>query len=61
VNILDANIFNADGPVFWYAFSVFNLLSDLACLGLPMPVLVKLKLPKKQKVSLIFVFALGTL
>ena len=50
-----------DTGVFWYAFSVWNLISDFACLALPLPVLLKLKLPKKQKISLIFVFTLGAL
>ncbi|KAJ9610699.1 hypothetical protein H2200_005476 [Cladophialophora chaetospira] len=43
----------------WFSFSGFNILTDLAVWVLPMPVLWKLQLPRKQKLSLIGVFALG--
>ena len=46
---------------FWFCFSAFNILTDLAVWLLPMPVLKRLQLPKKQKISLIAVFALGGL
>ncbi|KEF61380.1 uncharacterized protein A1O9_02946 [Exophiala aquamarina CBS 119918] len=44
---------------FWFAFSAFNIVTDLAVWLLPMPVLKNLQLPRKQKYSLIGVFALG--
>ncbi|KAI1628765.1 50S ribosomal protein L36e [Exophiala viscosa] len=44
---------------FWFSFSAFNILTDLAVWALPMPVLKSLQLPRKQKMSLIAVFALG--
>lgn len=46
---------------FWFSFSAFNIITDLAVLVLPMPVLKRLQLPRKQKISLIAVFALGGL
>jgi hypothetical protein len=46
---------------FWYSFSSFNLVTDFACLALPIPVLWKLQLPRRQKISLLFVFGLGAL
>lgn len=46
---------------FWFSFSAFNIVTDIAVLILPIPVLVGLQLPKRQKISLIFVFALGSL
>ena len=45
----------------WYTMSGFQLGTDFACFGLPIPVIVKLQLPRKQKISLIFVFILGGL
>ncbi|KAK5044881.1 hypothetical protein LTR84_010419 [Exophiala bonariae] len=44
---------------FWFSFSGFNIITDLAVWLLPMPVLKGLQLPRKQKYSLIAVFALG--
>lgn len=51
--------FNREG--LWFSFSGFNILTDFLTWLLPMPVLWKLQLPKKQKMSLIGVFALGGL
>jgi len=48
------------GP-FWLSSASLNILTDLAVWLLPMPVLKILRLPKKQKLSLIAVFALGGL
>jgi len=44
---------------FWFSLSAFNIITDLAVWFLPMPVLKNLQLPRKQKISLIAVFALG--
>ena len=46
---------------FWYAFSGFHIATDLAVWILPIPVLMCLKLPKRQKIPLIAVFVLGGL
>lgn len=48
-------------PAFWHANGVHNLLSDLAILLLPMPVIHTLNLPLPRKVGLMAVFALGLL
>lgn len=50
-----------DLMAFWFSFSSFNILTDLAVWLLPMPVLKGLQLPRKQKYSLIAVFAIGGL
>lgn len=50
-----------DLMAFWFSFSSFNIVTDLAVWLLPMPVLKNLQLPRKQKMSLIGVFALGGL
>lgn len=46
---------------FWFALAAFNIVTDLSVWLLPMPVLKSLQLPRKQKYSLIGVFALGGL
>ena len=46
---------------FWYANAAANILGDCLILGLPMPVIKSLKLPRRQRVGLILVFALGGL
>ncbi|PVH68212.1 hypothetical protein DL98DRAFT_384448, partial [Cadophora sp. DSE1049] len=43
----------------WFFNAAFNILTDLIILILPMPVLSSLRLPLKQKIGLMFVFALG--
>lgn len=36
-----------------------NIITDLAILFLPMPILTKMRIPRKQKIILIFTFGLG--
>ncbi|KPI35770.1 uncharacterized protein AB675_11180 [Cyphellophora attinorum] len=43
----------------WYFYASFNLLTDILCWALPIPVLAKLVLPSRQKYTLMFVFTLG--
>lgn len=43
----------------WFFNAAFNILTDIIILILPMPVLSSLRLPLKQKIGLMFVFALG--
>ena len=45
----------------WIGSSVTSLLTDVAILCLPMPMIWNLRIPKKQKVALAGVFLLGTL
>lgn len=42
-------------------YGVFNLLTDLMVLGLPIPGLLRLKLPSLKKLGLVFTFAIGFL
>lgn len=44
-----------------YTSAPINVITDLAILILPMPVLTSLRLPSKQKIILIMVFAGGGL
>ena len=50
-----------DTTIFWYANAGFSILGDIIILILPMPVIYSLKLRLNQKLSLMFVFALGFL
>ncbi|KAH6665401.1 hypothetical protein B0J14DRAFT_660576 [Halenospora varia] len=43
----------------WFFNASFNIFTDLIVLILPMPALMEIQLPKKQKIVLMFVFALG--
>lgn len=48
-------------PPLWYFMAGFTIVTDIAVLILPMPVLLGLHLPKRQKYSLMATFGLGTL
>lgn len=45
----------------YYASGANNLITDLILLFLPMPIIWKLKLPIRQRLGLVFVFAMGAL
>ena len=45
----------------YWALSILNILMDLATLLLPIPVVVHLNIPTRQKVSLCMLFATGIL
>lgn len=45
----------------WYSNASLNMLTDMAILIIPIPVLVLLDLPLRQKVALCCIFALGWL
>ena len=44
---------------FWFTNATFNIISDVAICILPLPTLRKIRLPKRQKYGLMFVFAIG--
>ncbi|EMR66548.1 putative integral membrane protein [Eutypa lata UCREL1] len=45
----------------YYALSILNILMDVATLVLPVPVVAALRMPIRQKISLILLFATGIL
>ena len=45
----------------WWVNAALHLASDLFIMALPMPALSRLKLPRRQKIALMAVFALGFL
>lgn len=45
----------------WYVMASINLVSDFVIFSMPLPVIKKLQLPKKQKILLMGVFCLGFL
>jgi hypothetical protein len=50
-----------DKEALWFSNSAIHILTDILILIYPMPVLKSLQLPKRQKVALMGVFALGGL
>ncbi|KAI4722973.1 hypothetical protein E4T48_00769 [Aureobasidium sp. EXF-10727] len=44
---------------YWLSVTAVNIVLDFAVLALPMPVISRLKLPKRQKIALVGVFLLG--
>ena len=50
-----------DKEALWFSNSAIHILTDLIILVYPMPVLRSLQLPRRQKVALMGVFALGGL
>lgn len=44
---------------FWYFVAFFNIVTDIAVVGLPIFILKDLNLPKRQKTALIGIFAVG--
>ncbi|RDW83371.1 hypothetical protein BP5796_04862 [Coleophoma crateriformis] len=43
----------------WFVHAAFNVCTDFAIMILPMPVLWRLQMPKRQKVTLMCIFGLG--
>jgi hypothetical protein len=50
-----------DKKFLWFFNASFNILTDLAILILPMPIIKSLKLPIRQKVGLMMILGLGGL
>ena len=50
-----------DMTAFWYANAGFNISSDIVIILLPVLVISRLMLPKKTKIAVCGVFALGSL
>ena len=44
---------------FFYTNAAFNIVTDIAIILLPVPIVVSLHLPLRQKIVLSFVFAVG--
>lgn len=49
-----------EGPV-WYANAAMQIFTDVVILILPMPLLSKLHLPRRQKIGTMLVFGVGVL
>ncbi|KAK1751626.1 hypothetical protein QBC47DRAFT_307527 [Echria macrotheca] len=50
-----------DRPILYTSTAGFNILTDLLILGLPLWIFVDLKIPRRTKIALLFVFLLGFL
>lgn len=45
----------------WLSTAIVHIITDVILLAMPMPILIRLNLPKRQRVALVLVFALGGL
>ncbi len=50
-----------DNLTIWYIMASVNLITDFGIFSMPLPVIKKLQLPKRQKILLMGVFGLGFL
>lgn len=50
-----------DKRFLWFFNASFSIFTDIVLLALPIPVLLKLVIPKNQKILLVGIFALGGL
>lgn len=50
-----------DRLAFWFSNSALNIVTDIMIFALPIPLLKKLQLPRRQKMGLMFVFTFGAL
>ena len=50
-----------DSDAFWYAYGITNIITDAVIFALPVREITKLHLPRREKIGLLFVFALGAL
>lgn len=50
-----------DKPGFFLAASIANIVMDLAILLIPIPIVIPLQIPRRQKISLLLLFATGGL
>ncbi len=50
-----------DQSMKYMALSVFNIIIDVFTLVLPIPVIARLQMPKRQKMSVCAIFATGSL
>ncbi|KAI8287583.1 hypothetical protein K4K60_012340 [Colletotrichum sp. SAR11_57] len=50
-----------DRPAIYIATAVANIVSDVMIFSLPIPIVVKLQIPRRQKIGLFFIFAVGSL
>lgn len=50
-----------DRRVLFTVSSSFNILTDILILGLPLRIFIDLKIPRRTKIALMFIFLLGFL
>ena len=46
---------------YWFGNASMNIVTDLVVWGLPMPVLRTLQIPRRQKIGVVGIFAVGVL
>jgi hypothetical protein len=58
-SIKDGRCFNL--TAYWFAWAAVNIVTDIAIFTLPIPKISSLQLPRRQKIALMVVFAIGGL
>jgi hypothetical protein len=48
-------------PALYIATAVVNIMSDIILFCLPLPFVIKLQVPRRQKLGLLFIFLLGSM
>ncbi|OLN96264.1 hypothetical protein CCHL11_04418 [Colletotrichum chlorophyti] len=48
-------------PSLYIATAAANIISDAILFALPIPIVIKLQIPRKQKIGLFFIFAVGSM
>ncbi|QSS60326.1 integral membrane protein [Histoplasma capsulatum] len=56
---VEGNCLNRDA--FWLSTAIVHIVTDVVLLAMPMPILIRLNIPKRQRIALVLVFALGGL
>lgn len=56
---IDGNCINKEA--LWLSNAIVHIVTDITILAMPMPTLYSLQLPRRQKLALMAVFALGGL
>ncbi|OAX81314.1 hypothetical protein ACJ72_04349 [Emergomyces africanus] len=54
---VEGNCMSRDG--LWLSTAIVHIVTDIILLAMPMPILMRLNLPKRQRIALVLVFALG--
>lgn len=59
VSITDGTCINRAG--LYLATAIVNIISDIMCLILPIPIVLKLQVPRIQKLGIICMFGVGSM
>ncbi|EGC43439.1 integral membrane protein [Histoplasma capsulatum var. duboisii H88] len=58
-DMVEGSCLNRDA--FWLSTAIVHIVTDVVLLAMPMPILIRLNIPKRKRIALVLVFALGGL